>query len=492
MNRPVTGRRPITVRPMNRPVMGRRPIAVRPMNHPVMGRRPIAVRPMNLPVMGHRPIATDRGARSIRIARRLPSLPRISDRSWRAALAALLLAFLLPVAAGANNSEASLQFENGKQAVAAQDYAAALDAFEAAAAAGMTGPVVHFNIGVCAYRVGQWSRAAAAFGQVARTPAMAPLAHYNLGLVALAEHKEQQAAKWFAQVQREASDERLQSLATEQLARLPQPAERNWYAYGSVAAGYDDNVALVANGDVLGVTDTDDAFTEVQLAVTAPLTGPWRFDGDVVLLDYQDLDSFDQLGISAAARYRLPLGNWNSEAGVQLAYSTLDGEGFQNKAVLILQAARSLTEEWRLRVRYRFHDINGLDGFEGLDGTRHELAVRGIWRRARWDVAVQYRYDTTDYREEDLSFDRHQLLVDAQRDLNEYWTVEAGLAFDRSRYDVADNSAEDRTEVWLGLSRSFGQRWRAVMRYAYADNQAELPEFDYDRNRIQAGVEVNW
>jgi len=453
------------------------------------------------PITGHptgRPVATAPTARSIptgpsiRSIRRRPRLPRISDRSWRAAFAALLLAFLLPVTAGATSPEASLQFENGKQAVAAQDYAAALDAFEAAAAAGITGPVVHFNIGVSAYRVGQWSRATAAFREAARTPAMAALAHYNLGLVALAEHKEEQAAKWFAQVQRETSDERLQSLATEQLARLPQPAERNWYAYGSVAAGYDDNVALVANGDVLGVSDTDDAFTEVQLAVTAPLTGPWRFDGDVVLLDYQDLDSFDQLNINAGARYRLPLGDWNSEAGVQLAYATLDGEGFQNKAVLILQTTRSLTQEWRLRVRYRFHDINGLDGFDGLDGARHELAVRGTWRRGRWDVTVQYRYDTTDYREEDLSFDRHQLLVYAQRDLNEYWNAEAGLSFDRSRYDVADNSSEDRAEIALGLSRSFGERWRAVMRYAYADNQAELPEFDYGRNRIQASVEANW
>jgi hypothetical protein len=351
---------------------------------------------------------------------------------------------------------------------------------------------VHFNIGVCAYRVGQWSRATAAFREAARTPAMAALAHYNLGLVALAEHKEEQAAKWFAQVQRETSDERLQSLATEQLARLPPPAERNWYAYGSVAAGYDDNVALVANGDVLGVSDTDDAFTEVQAAFTAPLTGPWRFDGNLVWLDYQDLDSFDQLTLNTGARYRLLVGDWNSEAGVQLAYSTLDGEGFQSKAMLILQATRSLTEEWRLRVRYRFSEINGLDGFEGLDGTRHELAVRGIWRRGRWDVTVQYRYDTSDYQDEELSFDRHQLSVNAQCDLDENWTVEGGLSVDRSSYDVADNSTEDRAEIGLALSRSFGQRWRAVMRYAYANNQAEVPAFDYGRNLISAGVEANW
>jgi tetratricopeptide (TPR) repeat protein len=403
-----------------------------------------------------------------------------------------LLAALVPVTAGATSPEAARQFESGKQAVDAQDYAAALDAFEAAAAAGMTGPVVHFNIGVCAYRVGRWSRAAAAFRETARTPAMAPLAHYNLGLVAIAEHKEEQAAKWFAQVQRETSDERLQSLATEQLARLPPPAERNWYAYGSVAAGYDDNVALVANGDVLGVSDTDDAFTEVQAAFTAPLTGPWRFDGNLVWLDYQDLDSFDQLTLNTGARYRLLVGDWNSEAGVQLAYSTLDGEGFQSKAMLILQATRSLTEEWRLRVRYRFSEINGLDGFEGLDGTRHELAVRGIWRRGRWDVTVQYRYDTSDYQDEELSFDRHQLSVNAQCDLDENWTVEGGLSVDRSSYDVADNSTEDRAEIGLALSRSFGQRWRAVMRYAYANNQAEVPAFDYGRNLISAGVEANW
>jgi hypothetical protein len=196
--------------------------------------------------------------------------------------------------------------------------------------------------------------------------------------------------------------------------------------------------------------------------------------------------------VNAGVRYRLPVGKWTNEAGVQLVYSTLDSEGFQSKAMLILQATRPLTENWWLRVRYRFNDIDGLDGFEGLDGTRHELAVRGMWRRGSWDVTVQYRYDTSDYREDVFSFDRHQLSLDAQRELNENWAVEAGLSFDRSSYDAADNSAEDRTEAELGISRSFGQRWRAVIRYSYADNRAQLAEFDYGRNRISAGVEANW
>ncbi|HKS56983.1 MAG TPA: tetratricopeptide repeat protein [Steroidobacteraceae bacterium] len=439
-------------------------------------------------------IRTIRTIRTTPIIRNSRSVRRTttSDGSSRAALAALLLVVLLPFTAGAHSPEATQRFETGKQAFAAQDYVTALDAFEAAASAGMSGPVVHFNIGVCAYRIGRWSRAAAAFRETARTPSMAPLAHYNLGLVAVAEHKEDQAAKWFTLAQREATDERLQSLAADQLARLPRRPARNWYAYSSLAAGYDDNVALVSGGDVLGVSDTEDSFAELQAALTAPLKGPWRFDGGLVMLDYQDLDSFDQLSINGGGRYRLTLGDWNSEAGVQLSYSTLDGEGFQNKALLILQGTRALSGEWRLRVRYRFSDINGLDGFEGLDGTRHELGIRGTWRRGPWDVNVQYRYDTTDYQEERLSFDRHQLLLDAQRDFGENWSVEAVLSFDRSSYDTADNSAEDRAEIELAVSRSFGRRWRAVMRYAYADNRAELAEFDYQRNRISAGVEANW
>jgi hypothetical protein len=30
------------------------------------------------------------------------------------------------------------------------------------------------------------------------------------------------------------------------------------------------------------------------------------------------------------------------------------------------------------------------------------------------------------------------------------------------------------------------------VRYAYADNQADVPEFDYERNRFSAGVEATW
>jgi tetratricopeptide (TPR) repeat protein len=404
----------------------------------------------------------------------------------------VLFLFLAPVIARAHSAAALQQFDSGKQAFAAQDYATALNAFEGAVAAGMTGPAVHFNIGVCAYKLGRWERAEAAFREVARTPEMAALAHYNLGLVALGAGQSDEAARWFAQVERGASDERLKSLATARIAQLPSPPERNWLAFGSLAAGYDDNVALVSGGDVLGVSGTDDTFSELQVFAAAPLAGNWRFDGGVVLLDYLDLDSFDQLSLNAGGRYRMALREWTGEAGLQLTYGTLDGDGFESKRMLLLQATRPLPDDWRLRVRYRFSDIDGLDGFSGLDGTRHELGLRGLWRRGSWDVTVTYRFDKSDYADEALSFDRHQLSVDAEYELDANWNVQAGLAHDRSKYTDTANGSEQRTEIALGVNRAFGSQWRAFVRYAFADNQADRPEFDYQRNRFTAGVEATW
>jgi hypothetical protein len=214
--------------------------------------------------------------------------------------------------------------------------------------------------------------------------------------------------------------------------------------------------------------------------------------GGLVLLDYQDLDSFDQMSLNAGGRYRRTLREWTGEAGLQLTYATLDGEGFESKRMLVLQATRPLPADWRLRVRYRFSDIDGLDGFSGLDGTRHDVGVRGRWRRDSWDLTVDYRFDKSDYSDEALSFDRHQLSFDAGYELDANWTVQATLAHDRSDYAVAENGSEERTEIALAVSRDFGSQWRAFVRYSYADNQADVPEFDYQRNRISAGVEASW
>lgn len=418
----------------------------------------------------------------------LPRRRRAAD--YAAALAAFALIIIFNVPAFATADDAAELFRTGRAAFENEDYVTALEAFESAARAGLPGPAVHFNIGVAAFRLGRYQRAEAAFIETARTPAMAALAHYNLGLTLLRRGDSRAAARWFELAEQEAADERLRSLATAQLAALPPPPDRTWVGYASLGAGYDDNVALISDSSVLGVSGVDDSFAEAQLALGVPLAQSWRLDASAALLDYQDLDRFDQFDAQGGARYRLLTGPWTNDIGLQLAYTTLDGEGFENKRMLTLQASRGLYGDWQFRARYRFSDIDGMNEFAGVGGHRHEVGARLGWTRGRWDLGAAYELDVSDHDDALLSATRHQLAFDVQHEFNEVWTLAFDAALRHSRYDVAANGEEDRIEFELAIARALSTRWRLVLRYAYGDNDADLAEYNYDRNRIGAMLEA--
>lgn len=406
------------------------------------------------------------------------------------ALAAFAFAVVFHAPAHATVDDAAQLFRMGGAAFEKEDYAAALEAFESAARAGLAGPAVNFNIGVAAFRLGRYERAKAAFIETARTPAMAALAHYNLGLTARRSGDSRAAVRWFERAEQEAGDERLRALASDQLAALPSPADRTWVGYASLGAGYDDNVALVSDSSVIGVSGVDDSFAEGQLALSVPLAQSWRLDGSIAALDYQDLDRFDQFDAQGGARYRLLAGPWATDIALRLAYTTLDGEGFENKRMLALQTAGNLSGDWQLRAHYRFSDIDGMNEFTGVGGHRHEADVRLGWTRGPWDLGVAYGLDVGDHEDEALSATRHQLAFDLEHELNAFWTLAFDAALRHSHYDAAGNGEEYRTEVALAITRLLSTRWRLVLQYAYADNDADIAGYNYDRNRISAALQA--
>ncbi len=374
-------------------------------------------------------------------------------------------------------------------------YAAALDAFEAAAAAGMSGPAVHFNIGVCAYRLGRWSRAAAAFREVARTPQMAALAHYNLGLVALGDGKPRRSSA-LVRAGRARSD--ATSACDRWRRRSSLSCRRRPSATGWPMARSPPATTTTSRWSPAETCSASAARTTRSPSCSSRPRVRWSAPGvsmaALVLLDYQDLDSFDQLNANAGARYRLPLGDWNGEAALQLSYSTLDSEGFESRRMLLLQATRTLTEEWRLRARYRFSDIDGLDGFDGLDGhaprARHP---RRVAPRTAGMSRLEYRFDSSDYAEATLSFDRHQLAVDVQRDLDENWTMQARLV-------VRSQQLRCRGERQRGALRARARRQPQSRRARGAPScvtrtrttRRICPSSTTGATVISAGVEAAW
>jgi tetratricopeptide (TPR) repeat protein len=398
---------------------------------------------------------------------------------------------LAATSARAHSDEAARLFKSGNSAFQAGKYAEALNAFEAALGAGLTGPAIHFNIGVSSFRLGSYARAKVAFAEVARTPAMAGLAYYNLGLVARQLNDSADAIRWFSKVEQATADASLRQLAASRLAELAAPSsDRNWLGYASFAAGYDDNVALISNSEVLGISGTEDLFAELQLAFSTPLDQPWRLDGGLALIDYRDLNAFDQLGLQGGGRYRWDFGQWQNDVGLQLGYTTLDGKGFETRRTLSMQAGTELPAGARVRARYRFHDISGLNEFSELSGQRHEASARITWTRDAWELGAELQFDVGDYDDNSLSARRRQLRFGVQRVFVTDWTLLCELSQLHSNYDAESVGAEDRTELALTLSKTLTALWRLVIRHAYSENDADQRAFDYRGNRISVGVEA--
>lgn len=355
----------------------------------------------------------------------------------------------------------------------------------------MSGPALHFNIGVAAYRAGQYARAEAAFKEVANTPAMAGLAYYNLGLVELKRNDPDAANRWFARVEAATQDAKLRQLASLQLNGLESPTvERTWFGYAGFGIGHDDNVALISNSDVLGISDSADNFAEAQFALSMPLGDAWRIDGSVNAVDYQKLDSFDQLGVQVGGRYRWSIGDWINDAGAQVGHTLLDGSSFESRRALFVQTRHDLHSGLTVHGRYRFSDIDGHDEFRGLSGRRHELSAALDWMQAAWDFRFGYLLEIGDYDDAALSATRHEVSFEAENEFATDWTVLFEASRRHSRYDDNTNGKEQRTELALSLTRTLTPRWQIFVRYAYSNNDADASDFDYTGNRINAGVEA--
>ena len=407
---------------------------------------------------------------------------------------------LLPGPATASAEDARDRFKAGTTAAAKGDYATALEAFRAALVAGQSGPAIHYNIGVCAWSLGDLAAAQQAFLATAEFPSMAPLAHYNLGLVAQRRGDVPAARRWFELARSgSASDPTLNRLAADALEALPpDPAPAPVQSIGAavyVAAnvGYDDNVVLLADGDLLGVSDLDSGYGEFQLAALAAIGKDFSLQGGAYLLDYFDLPELDQAGAQMELLYRPQVGAWRLELGAGYSLNQLDGERFEDERGLTAGATRLFGPDWRFRWRLGYIDIEGKAPYEGLTGDRVEtrLQLRRYLEAQQWQF--EYRFETNDRTDPELSPERHRIDVEWRRDLGRGLQLQAGVGWRHSSYDTPDVSwAERRLIALLGLTGPIAGDWEWVASYDYTDNDASLPEFDYSRNRGFIGVQTTF
>ncbi|HEY8518795.1 MAG TPA: tetratricopeptide repeat protein [Gammaproteobacteria bacterium] len=407
-----------------------------------------------------------------------------------ACTAALLLGATASVYAQASASGDT--FRDAEARFAAGDYRGALELFETARAAGNDGPAIHYNIGVCQYRIGEYAAAAATFRLLGeRFPEMRDIADYNLGLALLAQGREAEAAEAFARAAA-SRDRVLAGLANQALERAGGEPERRrvWTRFVELQVGRDDNVALLDETSLPAGLSSESPFTELfGFASGEPFErAPLAFDVSGYAVRYPDAGEFDQDGLRLGTRYRWLAGDWQLEAGPYFDRSRLDGEGFEELWGVALRLTRPLGPAGRLDLRFERDEFDELDPqFAYVAGSRSRMRIRldrGI-TRGRWRLS--YELERNDREGPQVSADRDRLALDYEHYVNADWSVELGVSYRKSRYELRERK-EDLAEASAGVLRYFADGWMASGELRWADNDATIEALAYDRVRVGVGI----
>ena len=398
---------------------------------------------------------------------------------------------------GVSSLSASEHFAAGSAAFKIGDNRRALEAFQAAIAAGSNGPAVHYNVAVCYYRLGEYARAEEAFRVLGQDfPQMKSLADYNIGL-ALVRLDQNAAAREAFEFASLADDDQIADLANAMLASLPGTetvsSSDAWIRLVDFRFGSDDNVALSDPLSLPAGLTTDSPFTELQLYVGGPLqaASAWRFDASAFLVEYPDASGFDQAGIYLSARHEHRAGNWRVFVRPQYGRTNLNGDGFEQYFGLSLRVEQQFSS-----VRTTFgielsHDlVDEIESqFSYIDGDRSVLALRADKSFDRSRLVLDYRIQEDDRIGAGVSADRHQYRVRFIKPLTSVWTGEFQHAYRVSDYDrLSTPRKESRHQTGVRATRDFSSGWQIALRYLYADNDSNDSAFSYRRNRVSFGA----
>ncbi len=387
-------------------------------------------------------------------------------------------------------------WQAGQLAFEREDFAAALAEFETAAADGVDGPAVHYNIAVCQYKLERYEESARTFRLIAdRYPRMRGLAEYNLGLTAHRLGDTEAARAHFLRAYEESGDnETLRILSSRMLGRLPEAAtadDRLSGAFG-LRSGHDDNVVLL---DALGIPAGQSA-SSPMLDVFGLVRGPvansesFNFELNGYAVAYADADDFDQLDFRGSIFYQRRAAAWQTELGAGAGIGTFGGDLFDRRISAEIRASRDVGDRQALSLRYAFDRISDANEiYSGIDGTRQQVDVRYRYRNRPHYVSVLLRLEDNDRDDPGVSPRRYRVGIGYRYWSGGRWSYEAGASYRNSRFSgLANSRNEDLRSVHAGLAYEIDANWQATGEIRYAENDSSDAAYAYDRTQVTVGI----
>jgi tetratricopeptide (TPR) repeat protein len=419
----------------------------------------------------------------------------MAQRLLRLAPLVLIACSLAPSASSAAETD-DPSFAAARTAFERGDYATALSLFEAAREHGAEGPSVPFNIGVCEYKLGRFADAEAEFASLGRSfPAMRALADYNRGLALLAAEREDDAREAFAAAGA-AGDPKIAALAAERLRDLaPAPeATRSgsplWRGFLQLAAGHDDNVALVDEVTLPAGQSAGSPLTELLGFGGRSFAGRAhaRLDFGGYFVRYSDAPQFDEDSMNVAGTFALARDAWSFDLTPRYERTTLGGNVFESETGIALRVDRPLDRGWRFGAFAAYDDVGSLSSqYDYLAGARRQMRVSVAQSGARGRFTAALEAEDNDRAAPSVSSTRQRISLGYRRGLGADWSVEGAIAYRLSRYDRPSGD-ERLTEVLASVRRTLGRDWSLMLDYRHSDNDADLSDFTYTADRFALGI----
>lgn len=380
------------------------------------------------------------------------------------------------------------------------DFVAARNAFESALPAAPDDPVIVFNLALTQYRLGDYASARTGFARLRSEPDMRGIADYHLGLIA-AQTGDLPAARTLLSSVAAAPD-RVGDLARAALARIAsEDAPRRIRAYVMAGLGYDSNRTRVARSVEISGRDPEAAYSDLVAEALAPM--PWRGEYDLRATlfrrDYATDDALDQSSLQLALRRTWRPAEWRLAAALESESILLRDMSLVQSTGLGLEAEHRFGPG-TLRLRYQPAQVQAEGDFDYLDGRRqramlaHDSVFAGMSVRAGWEYEQSGQADDL---EADIVYGqaphRHGPFLRLSRPLRPGLLATARAGLRNSRYDsdkgLTTDREDDLLQLGLALRLSVPGNVTLLVEYRYQDNQSNVPDYDYDRTTVLAGLE---
>lgn len=402
-------------------------------------------------------------------------------------------------------------FREGVTAFKDGRYQSALELFRQARSKGETRPALYYNLGVCYFRLGKYSEARTEFRRAAEHRPLAAISHYNIGLIEQKFGNTRLANESFRLAANEAEDPRLRALAERQLPPAERPktvstSRAPWVSGINAAVGHDDNLIDPTKqaGSAKG-----SSFGSLLVYTTGMISGNYddgvRLDLNGYFIRYPSQAYFNMNMLQAGLAKVDSWTNWKTEYGAQLNQDTLDGRDYLRTATVQLGANRQLQEHLKLRLRYRYSDINSLNkAFDPLQGKQQQFTVQLSQRSVASRLRVGYEFESNNRNDltattgfTSYSPTRNMVYVDGEMIFQGSWHLGGGLSYRTSRYNDPNTvtssgtstTRDDRRVVGrISLARDMTKKMRVTAEYSHTDNHSNIAAYTYKRNFYSVGV----